>query len=349
MKNELKSLKTIKSKYYNLEQENEKNKKTIENLHKELNVLNTLNSGYINNNNKIEINEDEKLELENLRLQNNELKNNLFECDNKLKKTEEKLLKMQQQLNEQINKEQKEINKKNSNKLNPIKNSVIFFNDKDDMNKDNDNKDKDNNDDNYNLGESELVFDSNDNNSEKNNVNNNNNNMNTEQMIKNYKFVQDENKALQELVKDLKAQIKQMKSNKTNGTNNNNDIEKLNNIIHEKDSKIYNLEEQIKEYQKKCDDIIIGKSNEDKDKQIEILINEINSMRKKILNDVSYNNRITNFDDFIKDVEKINELNSEIIDPDIQDAFVRLNDLIEIYKQNNENIISKLKNNDDEE
>ena len=85
-----------------------------------------------------------------------------------------------------------------------------------------------------------------------------------------------------------------------------------------------------------------GNSNEDKDKQIEILIKEINSLRTKITNDISYNHRITNFDEFIENIEKINELNSEIIDPDIQDAFTKINELIELYKQNNENINDRL-------
>ena len=80
-------------------------------------------------------------------------------------------------------------------------------------------------------------------------------------------------------------------------------------------------------------------SDEDKDKQIQLLINEINSIKKKFLNDITYNNRITNFEEFIKNIEKINELNNEIIDPEIQDAFAKLNELIEIYK-NNEDIIN---------
>ena len=73
-----------------------------------------------------------------------------------------------------------------------------------------------------------------------------------------------------------------------------------------------------------------------------MLINEINSIRTKILNDISYNNRIQNFEDFISAVEKINELNNEIIEPEIQDAFSKLNQLIEIYKANDVNLYNKL-------
>ena len=87
---------------------------------------------------------------------------------------------------------------------------------------------------------------------------------------------------------------------------------------------------------------MVGNSNEDKNKQIEMLIKEINSLRAKILNDISYNNRITNFYEFIQNIEIINGLNSENTDPDIQDAFTKINELIEIYKENDEKIINRL-------
>ena len=41
-------------------------------------------------------------------------------------------------------------------------------------------------------------------------------------------------------------------------------------------------------------------------------------------------------------MEKINELNNEIIEPEIQDAFSKLNQLIEIYKKNDVNLYNKL-------
>ena len=87
---------------------------------------------------------------------------------------------------------------------------------------------------------------------------------------------------------------------------------------------------------------MVGNSNEDKNKKIEMLIKEINSLRAKILNDISYNNRITNFYEFIQNIEIINGLNSENIDPDIQDAFTKINELIEIYKENDEKICNRL-------
>ena len=87
---------------------------------------------------------------------------------------------------------------------------------------------------------------------------------------------------------------------------------------------------------------MVGNSNEDKNKKIEMLIKEINSLRAKILNDISYNNRITNFYEFIQNIEIINGLNSENIDPDIQDAFTKINELIKIYKENDEKIINRL-------
>ncbi len=334
MKNELTKLKSIKTKCYNLEQENEKNKKIIDELNKEINVLTTLNTGYINKEKKLEdIDEDEKLEIENLREQNKALKNNLLECDNKLKKTEEKLLKSQQKLNEQLEEQRRESDKKIQKKFlgsGSIKSSVIFFDDnKKDIKKDNIIDDNNN----YILGEEEIASFSNEN-SEKPNSNN----LDTQRILNNYKSLKEENESQKEIIKDLKKRIKELDSN-YNEKDDINDIQKLNNIINEKDLEINNLEEQLKEYQKKCDDVISGMSDEDKDKQIQLLINEINSIKKKFLNDITYNNRITNFEEFIKNIEKINELNNEIIDPEIQDAFAKLNELIEIYK-NNEDIIN---------
>ena len=211
-----------------------------------------------------------------------------------------------------------------------IKSSVIFFDDnKKDTKKDN----IIDNNDNYILGEEEIASFSNEN-SEKPNSNN----LDTQRILNNYKSLKEENESQKEIIKDLKKRIKELDSN-YNEKDDINDIQKLNNIINEKDLKINNLEEQLKEYQKKCDDVISGMSDEDKDKQIQLLINEINSIKKKFLNDITYNNRITNFEEFIKNIEKINELNNEIIDPEIQDAFAKLNELIEIYK-NNEDIIN---------
>jgi len=284
-------LKSFQTKYYNLEQENENYKRTINDLKTEINVL-SLNQGNVIRNKTGEkkemkvINEDERDEIDFLRDQNSELKKKLKENDEKVKGYEEKLLKMQQNLNEQLEEERKELNKKKQKQLpeaNPMKSAIIMFDD-------------DNN------GEIEdLLSISHDN--DKNNKNN------IDQILKNYKDLKDENDSLKEIIKDLKQRIKELSPNYNNESDKNNhelDTDELtlfNNIINEKQSKIMSLEDQLKEYQNKTNDIIVGKSDETKDKQIQILINEINSIRTKILNDISYNNRIQNFDEFIGAVE----------------------------------------------
>ena len=57
----------------------------------------------------------------------------------------------------------------------------------------------------------------------------------------------------------------------------------LRNLVSEKDQVLMNLSYQIKEYQSKVDDIILAKSKEGKDKQIQMLLNEVKGIRKRIL------------------------------------------------------------------
>ena len=169
-----------------------------------------------------------------------------------------------------------------------------------------------------------------------------NNEINSEKLLKNYKDLKDENQTLKDVIKDLQKKIKESNDKNDNQAFTNDELEEFKNMLNEKDSMIISLESQLNEYKKKCDDILSGKSKESKDKQIEILINEVNSIRKKILNDISYNNRISNFDEFIEALETINKLNSGKVGPEIKDAFSKLNDLIKIYKENNENINNKI-------
>ena len=128
-------------------------------------------------------------------------------------------------------------------------------------------------------------------------------NLDIQQILKNQKSLKQENETLKELIENLKLSIKELNSN-NNEKNENDEIKKLNDIINEKDSKINNL------------------------------INEINSIKEKILDDITYNKRITNFEEFIQNMEKINELNNEKINPEIREAFGNINDLIDLYKEN---------------
>ena len=114
------------------------------------------------------------------------------------------------------------------------------------------------------------------------------------------------------------------------------EMKNLKELLSKKDELLMNLTLQLKEYQSKCDEIIIGRTIKNKDKQIEILLNEVKAIRKRLLNFVTLNERITNFDDFMNSINTIKELESKVKDRNIKKAFEQLDNLIEIYKLNND-------------
>ena len=114
------------------------------------------------------------------------------------------------------------------------------------------------------------------------------------------------------------------------------EMKNLKELLSKKDELLMNLILQLKEYQSKCDEIIIGRTIKNKDKQIEILLNEVKAIRKRLLNFVTLNERITNFDDFMNSINTIKELESKVKDRNIKKAFEQLDNLIEIYKLNND-------------
>ena len=114
------------------------------------------------------------------------------------------------------------------------------------------------------------------------------------------------------------------------------EIRYLKEVLSKKDELLMNLTIQIKEYQSISDDIILGRTNKSKDKQIEILLNEVKGIRKRLLNIVTLNDRITDFDDFINYIKIIQGLESKAKDKNVKKAFEQLNMLIEEYKLNND-------------
>jgi hypothetical protein len=114
------------------------------------------------------------------------------------------------------------------------------------------------------------------------------------------------------------------------------EIRFLKETLSKKDELLMDLTLQIKEYQSKADDVILGKSNKSKDKQIEILLKEIKGIRKRLLNMVTLNDRITDFEDFMNNIKIIQELENKVKDKNVKKAFEQLNLLIEEYKLNND-------------
>jgi DNA repair exonuclease SbcCD ATPase subunit len=112
-------------------------------------------------------------------------------------------------------------------------------------------------------------------------------------------------------------------------------MEKLKNKIKQQENILISLTNQLKEYQSKTDNIINANGNNDNE-NILTLIKEVKSIRQRILDIVTYNNKIDNFDEFIKILENIkNNINYE-------ENMNKLNGLIEHYKKNNDKSILDL-------
>ena len=120
-------------------------------------------------------------------------------------------------------------------------------------------------------------------------------------------------------------------------------MEELRNNLEDKEEIIINLSAQINEYKSKCDLILNNISNEDKDKKIEILINEIKALRKQILSLISFNGRIENYNEFINVINLIKNNFNEYIEnnDELKDAFQKLDNLIDLYSINDN--IAKIK------
>ena len=98
---------------------------------------------------------------------------------------------------------------------------------------------------------------------------------------------------------------------------------------------------QIKEFQSKSDDIILGKTEKNKEKQIEILLNEVKGIRKRLLNMVTLNEGINNFEDLINNIKVLQKIENKIKDKEVKKALEQLNKLIHEYELNNDMAYNK--------
>ena len=110
------------------------------------------------------------------------------------------------------------------------------------------------------------------------------------------------------------------------------EIKFLKDSLYKKDKLLMDLTLQIKEYQSKSDDIILGKTNKNMEKQIEILLKEVKGIRKRLLNIVTLNDRINNFDDFISNIEIVQKSENKIKDKDVKKALEKLKLFLDEYK-----------------
>ena len=114
------------------------------------------------------------------------------------------------------------------------------------------------------------------------------------------------------------------------------EIKYLKEVLYKKDKLLMDLTLQIKEFQSKSDDIILGKTEKNKEKQIEILLNEVKGIRKRLLNIVTSNDRINNFDDFINNIKIIQNCENKIKDKEAKKALEKLKLYIDEYTLNND-------------
>ena len=124
-------------------------------------------------------------------------------------------------------------------------------------------------------------------------------------------------------------------------------IKEFKKIVLNKYKLIISLTNQIKEYEVKCTDILNNISEEEKNKQIEILINEVNSKRKQIFDILTFNGLINNFEEFENVVNQIiSQYNNFCCKENVQNNLKKLDFLVSNYreneKKNNLEILNKL-------
>ena len=161
-----------------------------------------------------------------------------------------------------------------------------------------------------------------------------------EKILEKEMIIDELTESLSKTEKEYKLSVKQIISMQNQISNFEKNIgidEQLNNmksLLSQKEEEIIILTEQIKEYQSKCDDIIIGNSPEEKDEQIKLLLNEVKSIRNKIQNILSFEGRINNFGEFMNVISKIIKYLEDSENEDIKILCEKLKFLGENYELN---------------
>ena len=175
-------------------------------------------------------------------------------------------------------------------------------------------------------------------NEEKNNINKEKEDLILEiEKLKNE--IEDKNKCIESLNKNNEEwedeYYKGIKKLSNIQSENEKKIENLKKIVLTKYKLIISLTDQIREYEVKCTDILNGLSEEEKDKQIELLINEVNAKRKKIFDILTFNGLIDNFEEFEKVVNQIiSQFNNKSSKENVESSLKKLDFLINSYKEN---------------
>ena len=112
----------------------------------------------------------------------------------------------------------------------------------------------------------------------------------------------------------------------------------------QKNEEINSLSSQLKIYQMKSSLIIEGKSTLPQQQQIQCLINEINVLKQRINELLTFNNRVDSFDDLIITLNSIISIISEHKkkDKSFENDFIKLTNLLQTYSKNNDSICNSI-------
>ena len=119
-------------------------------------------------------------------------------------------------------------------------------------------------------------------------------------------------------------------------------ITSLQDLLTQKEQQIIILSDQIKEYQSKCDEIIIQNSSYKKDEQIKLLLNEVKSLRNKMQNILSFEGRIDNYEELMEIISKIIKYLEQSENEDLKLLSEKIKFLAENYELNGQKFHNKI-------
>lgn len=123
-----------------------------------------------------------------------------------------------------------------------------------------------------------------------------------------------------------------------------NDLNHFKEVLIQKNEEIKSLSSQLKTYHMKSAFIIEGKSTLPQQQQVQCLINEINVLKQRIKELLTFNYRIDSFDDLIIILNSIMSIINEHKkkDKSFESDYNKLNNLLKIYSKNNDSICNSI-------
>ena len=162
------------------------------------------------------------------------------------------------------------------------------------------------------------------------------------------KIIEELKESITKIEKEYKLSLKQIISMKELISNleKNQGIEdqmnKIQKLITQKEEQIIILTDQLKEYQSKCYEIIMGKTLENKDEQITLLLNEVKSVRSKIKNILTFEGRITDYEEFMGIMLQIKKYFEKNENEEIKVLYEKLKHFLENYELNGQKFYNKI-------